>query len=81
VAGGVRVITGVDDGANGGTADDGVLQTSEVRKEKVVCAGVAGKDGEKGAEGKDGQGCAAVEASWLAALTVASALRRRRSRA
>ncbi|MCB9682618.1 MAG: hypothetical protein H6733_14225 [Alphaproteobacteria bacterium] len=37
--GGVRLLTGVDDGAGDGVADDGVLQPGEVDTTQVVCNG------------------------------------------
>lgn len=36
--GGVRILVGEDDGANGGVANDGRLQDGEVRNTSIVCA-------------------------------------------
>jgi hypothetical protein len=74
-AGGMRILSGVDDGADGGIADDGVLQGGEQRTVKILCAGVAGKDGESG---KDGAGCSSLPTSWLA-IFGAILVRRRRA--
>ncbi|MCB9663894.1 MAG: hypothetical protein H6732_07260 [Alphaproteobacteria bacterium] len=43
-AGGVRLRTGIDDGRDGGTADDGELQDGEVRTDDLLCNGVSAPD-------------------------------------
>jgi hypothetical protein len=43
--GGTRIRSGVDDGAGGGIADDGVLQDGEVDSTAYVCNGAAGGTG------------------------------------
>lgn len=44
-AGGTRVDSGLDDGAGGGVADDGVLQPGEVDATALVCNGTNGTNG------------------------------------
>jgi len=52
--GGTKVTTGLDNGASGGVARDGVLQTGEVTEMRYVCNGAAGATGATGAAGAAG---------------------------
>ncbi|MGC3998926.1 MAG: MYXO-CTERM sorting domain-containing protein [Anaeromyxobacter sp.] len=49
--GGQRVLSGIDDGAGGGTADDGQLQPGEVRSTTIICNGGDGGPGQPGTDG------------------------------
>lgn len=85
VAGGQRVDTGIDDGAGGATAGDGVLDDGEVDSSAVICHGAAFEDE---FETSGGPTCASTgrdvagDASALATLLALSAglSSRRRSR-
>jgi len=59
VAGGTVIRAGLDDGADGETAGDGVLGDGEVDSETVICNGAAGLDGADGMDGAGG-GCSAT---------------------
>ncbi len=77
--GGQRIRAGADDGAGGGTADDGILQAGEVDSTAYVCNGPPGADGTDGANGKDGSGCStAGGAGVLSWALLLFAVRRRR---
>ena len=40
-AGGTEIDSGLDNGAGGGTADDGILQSGEITATKYVCSGIS----------------------------------------
>lgn len=76
--GGTQIESGVDDGAGGATAGDGVLAASEVDATAYVCTGAAGPAGSGGctvAAGDSGAGTFGILAATLIGLVV-----RRRSR-
>lgn len=62
-AGGLRVQTGVDDGANGGVAANGQLEAGEVAATSFVCNGASGTAGADGANGYDALVATAVLAA------------------
>ncbi|MFT3842680.1 MAG: hypothetical protein QM723_37165 [Myxococcaceae bacterium] len=43
--GGQKILTGLDDGSGGGSADDGVLQAGEVKATAYICNGPSGTSG------------------------------------
>jgi hypothetical protein len=86
--GGQRIRAGVDDGAGGGTAGDGILQPGEVDTTAYVCNGATGATGPTGPAGPPGEGggCASAPGgigggAWLAVLALLLARRRRAGRA
>ncbi len=54
-SGGELIEAGVDNGAQGGTADDGILQQGEIQATAKVCNGAGGRDGATGSTGATGQ--------------------------
>ena len=52
--GGVRIESGIDNGANGGTANDGILEAGEVTSTSYVCNGAVGPSGDAGLNGANG---------------------------
>ncbi len=49
--GGYTIHSGLDDGAGGGTANDGILQSGEIDATSYVCHGTAGTNGVDGIDG------------------------------
>ncbi len=76
-AGGQKIEAGIDDGANGGTAGDGVLDDGEVDSTAVLCNGEAFED-EFAASG--GPTCATSTTSSLFPFALLGLLLRRRRR-
>jgi hypothetical protein len=64
--GGVRVDTGLDNGAGGGVANDATLQDGEVTSSTVSCYPAP-------------QGCASTEGAWWPAVALAVVMCLRRS--
>lgn len=77
-AGGQRIQVGLDDGHGGATADDGILQASEVDQTTYVCNGSAGSAGEAAEGGCCSVGGGRSSVIGLAILAGALLLRRRR---
>ncbi|MEO0605131.1 MAG: right-handed parallel beta-helix repeat-containing protein, partial [Myxococcota bacterium] len=83
--GGSAIRTGLDDGAGGAVAGDGMLDDGEVDATDYLCDGADGTDGENGRDGADGVdgeagGCSTTGhgASVFGLLLGALAIRRRR---
>ena len=73
-AGGQRIDGGVDDGAGGATANDGILDDGEVDTTAIICNGVSFQD-EFATSGGPGCAAGATSPGWFGLLL---ALRRRR---
>jgi CSLREA domain-containing protein len=75
-AGGQRIEGGVDDGAGGGTAGDGILDDGEVDTTAIICNGVSFQDE---FETSGGGSCAsgATPVSWIGAVLLLARRRRR----
>jgi CSLREA domain-containing protein len=75
-AGGQRIEGGVDDGAGGATAGDGILDDGEIDTTAIVCNGVSFQD-EFDTSGGTSCAAGAMPLSWIGALLVLARRRRR----
>ncbi len=64
--GGAEIDSGLDDGAGGGIAGDGILETGEVTSVSYVCNGSNGSNGDAGANGANGYSSLTVSESFAA---------------